>query len=719
MNVRPPAQDRQRHHHEARRRHYLLPYRIAFDEYVSNRIQSADSDDEGEECPICRFPFNLEAKACSLLPCGHKGCRACLEYYFVLDMGSGACPVCKQSSTMMETPDGDHVPTPSPAPSLPRASTRKKLQLSKVTTSTIIIPHQVSPNSSVDPDEDKLKHIIRRNPDTVLNCSLVRREVTQSVKRKGRELHESFAKRTRVQQQKSKTEFDKLQSKGTRELASLKFKLTINTKKAAKQNSIQRRLITKLDNMCKSVMKENAELREALEAEKEARASDLTRHRETLALHQKALKKEKELRASDLAHHREAMRAELEAHGEEVYRIRKQARDDRAEATRDERETRKRDRFNKNVICDLIDISKSLQKRYDELHLKYSKQITGPFVQERNVLQQRISKFVTHAFTFRRKHTHINPGKQTHTQHLRLINVEQTWIDKVKERRSIYRSIQGRIKLLHKKKKLNDKIDQLRAKLRHERDRGVMAELRATINTKTSENSYLQNAMEELREQIQHSKAPDWMESMFTHGTGVRYPNEYVSAAVDMMAKSNIDASCMPDVMSDTFKLWLGNTGEIPNFASGRQFSRWREGVSYLCLIHIGYLIMKHLKNATIIQDGTPDDGYHIEAFTIHTGDMTIKSLPWLQEDKRSATSANGFKKSLLNAVAVYNQFYDKCRESGDIGGLLYVSMRMYAWGACVFVRMFFVISECVHYTLQVSPPPDISTAYCVRSSVS
>ena len=211
------------------------------------------------------------------------------------------------------------------------------------------------------------------------------------------------------------------------------------------------------------------------------------------------------------------------------------------------------------------------------------------------------------------------------TRH-RLANLEQTWIDKVQQRRRTYKIVQGRIKLLYKKSKLNDMIEELKTKFQRERDQGIMSKVRAELKEKNLAHAILENDMEKLRGEIQNSNAnagPEWMGPMFEDKNRVRYPNEYVTTAVNMMAKSNIDASCMPELMSETFNLWLDNPSSVPNFASGRQFRRWREGVAYLCLIHIGYLIMKHAKDATIIQDGTPDDGYHIEAFTIHTGDMS------------------------------------------------------------------------------------------------
>ena len=42
------------------------------------------------------------------------------------------------------------------------------------------------------------------------------------------------------------------------------------------------------------------------------------------------------------------------------------------------------------------------------------------------------------------------------TQQSRLTHLEQTWIDKIKDKRTTHKSIQGRIKLLKTKKKLND-----------------------------------------------------------------------------------------------------------------------------------------------------------------------------------------------------------------------------------------------------------------------
>ena len=124
---------------------------------------------------------------------------------------------------------------------------------------------------------------------------------------------------------------------------------------------------------------------------------------------------------------------------------------------------------------------------------------------------------------------------------------------------------------------------------------------------------------------------PAWTSKMIQDKRSVRYPNEYVVVAVDLMAKANIDGSKMPGVMRDTFNLWLDKPELNPNFATGRQFCRWREGISYLCMIQIGYLLTKHAKSVTVIQDGTPDDGHNMEAYTMHISDLVIKSLPWLQ----------------------------------------------------------------------------------------
>ena len=147
-------QDRNRNSCISKRRRYLSSYQKSFDAHVQVRLKKleasdTDSDwsDGDEDCPICRFP---QLRGAYSLPCGHKGCHICLEYYFVqLEEGEQQCPVCKQPASTMTRPDGKVVTIPLPAPPCPRAPTNHKLPAkTRIDTTTVAPPTvKVRPNT--------------------------------------------------------------------------------------------------------------------------------------------------------------------------------------------------------------------------------------------------------------------------------------------------------------------------------------------------------------------------------------------------------------------------------------------------------------------------------------------------------------------------------------------------------------------------------------------
>ena len=422
--------------------------------------------------------------------------------------------------------------------------------------------------------ESKLQYLVQNHRDMILRCPLVQREICAAVKRKSVELHETY----RVRFDKIEEGHVRKRGRVVRKLAVAKAQVTKLVGATRKKDASQRGLLTKLRSQLDGANKMNAKLLEVnttLLAEKEDLVQQLAK---SSADHGK----ERVKLTGEIILNKTKLREERKRHGEVIHRIRLSARQNRSKLVADSKSLQKR-------VNNLTNLSDSLQSQFNNLFTAYSKQVIGPFAQEKRMLQRIISRMATQ---------------------------EQAWIDKVASQREVYKTLMGRIKLLKKKRVLNDRISQLKEKLSRERDRGLMVDLRAQIDRKNTMVTYLENHNEELREQLKQTKdstGPVWAEQMFGENKKrVRYANEYVAAAVDMMAKANIDGSCMPGLMSKTFKLWLDNPDLVPNFASARQFCRWREGVSYLCLIHIGYLVTKHAKDATVIQDGTPDDGYHI-----------------------------------------------------------------------------------------------------------
>ena len=231
-----------------------------------------------------------------------------------------------------------------------------------------------------------------------------------------------------------------------------------------------------------------------------------------------------------------------------------------------------------------------------------------------------------------------------------------------------------RLVYLHKlelsKRRLCDDLQRFKTRCKELETKQGLKHLRAQLMQQSAAVNVLENCLslhkEDAVDAVKNA-LPAWVEQMTDRKTQQRrYPNEYVTASVDLMASANIVAEKMPNVMRKTFHLWhhkMQHVDDDVEFATGRTFARWRAGLPYLCLIQIGMLLSLHAKEMTIIQDGTPDDGRHIEAFTVHVADTIIKSFPWLQPDKKSETSANGFRDMLTMALTAYTRAWRECND--------------------------------------------------------
>ena len=136
------------------------------------------------------------------------------------------------------------------------------------------------------------------------------------------------------------------------------------------------------------------------------------------------------------------------------------------------------------------------------------------------------------------------------------------------------------------------------------------------------------------------------------------------------MAKYNIPASVMASLEREHCEAYTNIDTTKYRFGSNTQFGQLRFAVPYLCLIQIGYLLTKHsTKDFTHAQDGTPVDttrgSHHVETFVITVDDITIKALPWIQTDKRGATSARGFRTMVQRCQSAYEIFYRFCVRRG------------------------------------------------------
>ena len=142
-----------------------------------------------------------------------------------------------------------------------------------------------------------------------------------------------------------------------------------------------------------------------------------------------------------------------------------------------------------------------------------------------------------------------------------------------------------------------------------------------------------------------------------------RYPDEYVLLCIDIMASQNIPASKMPEIMRKTFATWLSLTPEDSrsyDWGDVTTHGKWRETVPYMCLVQCGMSLTAVASKAgwTLLQDGSPIMGRHVEAFVITAKDVKISMLPWVQADKAGATGASGTRSMLERAQKAYPTFY-------------------------------------------------------------
>ena len=110
------------------------------------------------------------------------------------------------------------------------------------------------------------------------------------------------------------------------------------------------------------------------------------------------------------------------------------------------------------------------------------------------------------------------------------------------------------------------------------------------------------------------------------------------------MAKYNIPASVMGGLERDHCGAYTNVDLKKYNFGSRFFFGKLRYAVPYLCLIHVGYLLTLHsTKDFTHAQDGTPVDTprgrHHVESFVLTADNITIRSLPWIQSNKKGKST--------------------------------------------------------------------------------
>ena len=288
------------------------------------------------------------------------------------------------------------MPMPSPAPE-PISSTRKKIKFDSPITvsrksSTVTVRDQPTATIQDQPEtgldlnhtrytprlhyhsydiaQAKLEYLLHNQPEMIINCSLVQREIVRRNKRKAIEMHGTHQHILAKKMARHEQTFVKEKAKHTKMLASVRAQTTKISTKSAKQNAQLRRSLTMVQNeLMRSKM---------LLGKKEERCVTLRAKVEQLE--------------NQLKRHRKDMRQQLKKHGDEVAQIRKRLRQERVQSVSSEKEASEQHRRDNKQIDNLMSISESVQAKYDELYVQFSKQVLGPFGQERRALKKRISR---------------------------------------------------------------------------------------------------------------------------------------------------------------------------------------------------------------------------------------------------------------------------------------------------------------------------------------
>lgn len=155
-----------------------------------------------------------------------------------------------------------------------------------------------------------------------------------------------------------------------------------------------------------------------------------------------------------------------------------------------------------------------------------------------------------------------------------------------------------------------------------------------------------------------------------------RYPDEYALLGIKTMAAYNVPCSVMPRLMETHCKSWSNADLTDVKFGTAHLFKDFRFSVPFLCMVQVGYLLTKHAKKVmTHQQDGTPLDTprgrHHVETFVISAKDITIRSLPWVQTDKKGATSHRCFRNMMQRCQCAYGTFYKFCKQHRAAEGLI------------------------------------------------
>ena len=400
--------------------------------------------------------------------------------------------------------------------------------------------------------------------------------------------------------------------------------LTKTKAKAAKKDSLQRGMITRLRTHLDVCNKENDELRINQQEHKRQIDSQQQKHDKVvrgLCSDIRQLQKEKT-----------TLRKEKEAVERKV-----------SQQT--------------NKLDSLLTLSKHMQESYNKLYEDYSKQALGTFEQDVQKLQAKLCKIV------RREQAWVDKV--------------QAWEDKVHDSRRKYRTIQGRIKLVKTKKKMQAMIKDLRSKLKRQKERTGMAAVMKELSHLKEENARLANENEILKEERsdhQDVTGPEWLTKMPLAGAPrqEQYPDELVEDAMTLMGRANTPASQV--VLS--IKTVLSRCTDVMKYRWPRNntLGRWRASMLHLVRVQIGWILTTACRAGdhlwTLSQDGTPENQRHVEAFVIELQNGRIGGIPWLQGNKAGLESAFGCVAELRRCHAAYQDLYEwaiKCKLSAEM----------------------------------------------------
>lgn len=161
----------------------------------------------------------------------------------------------------------------------------------------------------------------------------------------------------------------------------------------------------------------------------------------------------------------------------------------------------------------------------------------------------------------------------------------------------------------------------------------------------------------------------DWLKSMRAEYMQARapYPLKYVKLSM-ILAGNGLPASKITGVTKSVMQELDIDTDQY-NFPHETTHGRWRFGLAYAVQIQIGQILTSEAHKIqddsatqTIIQDGTPVDGRHVEAFVIKSDSVRVAMIPWVQAGKSSLLSAQSSVKMTDVCQLAYNKFYNELK---------------------------------------------------------